>query len=100
MYTGHQRSVDQRLAGGVGTLLLVGQDVRFRGERDVAIGSLVRSSAISSPFACFRTVVCGLCSVVEAELAISRVREVVLGRSDAEKHALPFATLASEGKEI
>jgi hypothetical protein len=78
----------------------VGQDARFRGERHVAFGSLICGCAVARPFACFGAFVCCLGSVVEAELAGSGVSEVALGRLGDEKRALPFTTLAFEGKQV
>lgn len=80
MHTSDQRSVNQRLAARIGALLLVGQDVGFGGQWDVAFWSLVRGGAVAGPFACFGALVGCFGAVVEAELARRCVSEVALGR--------------------
>ena len=50
-------------------MLLVGEDVWFGGERNVAFWALVRRGAVAGPFAGFGAFVGGFGAVVEAELA-------------------------------
>ena len=69
MHAGDEGSVDQGFAGGVCALLLVGEDVWFGGERNVAFWALVRRGAVAGPFAGFGAFVGGFGAVVEAELA-------------------------------
>ena len=72
MHAGDEGSVDQGLARRVRALLLVGQDVWFRRERDVGFGALVCGGAVAGPFAGFGAFVGGFGAVVEAELAARR----------------------------
>lgn len=77
MHAGDKRGVDQGFAAGVCALLLVGEDVGFRGEGGVGFGALGGSGTVAGPFAGFGAFVGGFGAVVEAELA---VREEVLVR--------------------
>jgi hypothetical protein len=76
----------------------VGQNVRFRGDGDIAGRSSVCCCAVPGPFACFGAVVCGFGSVVEAVFAGEDVSKVALRRLECAKRALPFTALTSEGK--
>ena len=73
MHAGDEGSVDQGLARRVRALLLVGQDVWFGGERNVAFLVLVCGGAVAGPFAGFGAFVGCFGAVVEAELAVGSV---------------------------
>lgn len=73
VHAGDEGCVDQGLATGVRALLLVGQDIWFGGERDVAFRALVCGGAVASPFAGFGAFVGCFGAVVEAELAVGSV---------------------------
>lgn len=73
VHAGDEGGVDQRFAGRVGALLLVGEDVGFGGEGGGAIrlsSTLVGGGAIAGPFAGLGAFVGGFGAVVEAELAV------------------------------
>lgn len=71
VHAGDEGGVDQRFAGRVGALLLVGEDVGFGGEGiGVVCSSLVGGGAVARPFAGLGAFVGGFGAVVEAELAV------------------------------
>ena len=65
----HEWGVDEGLAGRVGALLFVGEDVGFGRGRVAARGLLVGLRSSSRPFAGSGAFVRGFRAVVEAELA-------------------------------
>ena len=70
VHAGDEGCVDQGLATGVRALLLVGQEVWFGGERNVAFLVLVCGGAVAGPFAGFGAFVGCFGAVVQAELAV------------------------------
>ena len=65
----YERSVNQRLAVWIRALLLVGEDVGFRGQGYVALGAAVCGCAFLGPFAGFGAFVGCFGTVVETEFA-------------------------------
>jgi hypothetical protein len=65
----HERRIDQRLAIRIRALLLVGEDIGFRGEGGVALRSAVGGCALLRPFAGFGAFVGRFGAVVQAEFA-------------------------------
>jgi hypothetical protein len=65
----HERRINQRLTIRIRALLLVGEDIGFRGERGGALRSAVGGCALLRPLAGFGAFVGRFGAVVEAEFA-------------------------------
>jgi hypothetical protein len=69
VHASHERRINQRFAIRIRALLLVGENIGFRGERGGVLRSAVGGCALLRPFAGFGAFVGRLGAVVQAEFA-------------------------------